>query len=244
MKLGPKTPRHAPRSHGRPLARLERRRGWARWPQPETYCNNYNRRSTLSLMKEHYESSHVAQLLATPRALRLHRAGAAGFAVFAQGNQPSTVIKPPPASHAGAFAGCRAACGTRLRPARHGVVAEEIVARVNNDIITLSGLRKSGSQALQPRCHGRMPGSVRPERVEAMYRDKQKDSAARLDRPATPDPARQGRGHQRRRRDVIKRLDDVRKQNGLASARRAGKGRRKRGPLLGRVQVRSSAMAC
>ena len=88
------------------------------------------------------------------------------FSVFAQ-QQPSTVIKPPPPPAPAPVAAAPAS------PVHHGVIAEEIVARVNNDIVTLSDYEKA-EQALHhdvtEECQ-----ACSPERVETMYRDKQKD---------------------------------------------------------------------
>src|ERR1700759_909676 len=109
-------------------------------------------------------TSQSLQLLALPiLALGLP------FSVFAQ-QQPSTVIKPPPAPTSEPPT---AAAAAPAAPVHHGVVAEEIVARVNNDIITLRDYSKA-EQALRhdvtEECQ-----ACPPERVETMYRDKQKD---------------------------------------------------------------------
>jgi peptidyl-prolyl cis-trans isomerase SurA len=94
------------------------------------------------------------------------------------------------------------------------VVAEEIVARVNNDIITLSDYSKA-EQALRhdvtEECQ-----ACPPERVETMYRDKQKD----LLRDLIDQQLLIQRGKDEGisvEADVIKQLDEVRKQNNLAS---------------------------
>src|SRR6202007_3070285 len=58
-------------------------------------------------------------------------------------------------------------------PGHHGVIAEEIVARVNNDIISLTDYAKA-EEALRHDVREECQACA-PERVEAMYKDKQKD---------------------------------------------------------------------
>jgi peptidyl-prolyl cis-trans isomerase SurA len=130
------------------------------------------------------------------------------FSVFAQ-QQPSTVIKPPPPPPTPTPAAPAPAASVH-----HGVVAEEIVARVNNDIVTLSDYEKA-EQALRhdvtEECQ-----ACSPERVETMYRDKQKD----LLRDLIDQQLLIQRGKDEGisvEADVIKQLDEVRKQNNLAS---------------------------
>ena len=133
------------------------------------------------------------------------------FAVFAQ-QQPSTVIKPPPAPTPTPAPAPAAAAPAA--PVHHGVVAEEIVARVNNDIITLSDYAKA-EQALRHDVTDECQGCP-PERVETMYRDKQKD----LLRDLIDQQLLIQRGKDEGinvESDVIKQLDEVRKQNNLAS---------------------------
>jgi peptidyl-prolyl cis-trans isomerase SurA len=133
------------------------------------------------------------------------------FSVFAQ-QQPSTVIKPPPAPTPAPTPAPVAAAPAA--PVHHGLVAEEIVARVNNDIITLSDYAKA-EQALRndvtEECQ-----ACPPERVETMYRDKQKDLLRDLiDQQLLVQRAKdEGISVEA---DVIKQLDEVRKQNNLAS---------------------------
>ncbi len=87
------------------------------------------------------------------------------FSVFAQ-QQPSTVIKPPPAPTPTPTPAPAAAAPAA--PVHHGVVAEEIVARVNNDIITLSDYSKA-EQALRhdvtEECQG-LPARARRNNVQ------------------------------------------------------------------------------
>src|SRR5277367_4082597 len=130
--------------------------------------------------------------------------------IFAQGNQ-TTVIKPPPPPPGASAAAPAAAPAASTR---HGVIAEEIVARVNNDIITLTDYAKAEvalKQDVAEECQG-----CAPDRMEAMYKDKQKD----LLRDMIDQQLLVQRGKDEGvsvETDVIKRLDDVRKQNGLAS---------------------------
>jgi len=130
--------------------------------------------------------------------------------IFAQGNQ-TTVIKPPPPPPGASAAAPVAAPAASTR---HGVIAEEIVARVNNDIITLTDYAKAEvalKQDVAEECQG-----CAPDRMEAMYKDKQKD----LLRDMIDQQLLVQRGKDEGvsvETDVIKRLDDVRKQNGLAS---------------------------
>jgi peptidyl-prolyl cis-trans isomerase SurA len=133
------------------------------------------------------------------------------FSVFAQ-QQPSTVVNPPPSP--APTPSPTPAAATPAAPVHHGVVAEEIVARVNNDIITLSDYAKA-EQALRhdvtEECQ-----ACPPERVETMYRDKQKD----LLRDLIDQQLLIQRGKDEGisvEADVIKQLDEVRKQNNLPS---------------------------
>ncbi len=146
-------------------------------------------------------TSQILQLLA-PTILAL----ALPFLVFAQ-QQPSTVVNPPP-SHAPTLSPTPAAA-TPAAPVHHGAIAEEIVARVNNDIITLSDYDKA-EQALRHDVTEECQGCP-PERVEAMYKDKQKD----LLRDLIDQQLLIQRGKDEGisvEADVIKQLDEVRKQ--------------------------------
>jgi peptidyl-prolyl cis-trans isomerase SurA len=125
------------------------------------------------------------------------------LSLFAQLKQ-STAIPAPPAPPPAAAAS----------PTHHGVVVEEIVARVNNDIITLTDYDKAGGalhQDVADECQG-----CAADRVDAMYKDKQKD----LLRDMIDQQLLIQRGKDEAisvETDVIKRLDEVRKQNSLAS---------------------------
>jgi len=130
------------------------------------------------------------------------------FSLLAQ-QQPSTVMKPPPPPAATPTPAPAAAA-----PVHHGAIAEEIVARVNNDIITLSDYDKA-EQALRHDVTEECQGCP-PERVEAMYKDKQKD----LLRDLIDQELLIQRGKDEGisvEADVIKQLDEVRRQNKLAS---------------------------
>jgi peptidyl-prolyl cis-trans isomerase SurA len=129
------------------------------------------------------------------------------LSIFAQ-QQPSTVIKPPPPPTPAPAAAAPAA------PAHHGIIAEEIVARVNNDIISLTDYAKA-EEALRHDVREECQACA-PERVEAMYKDKQKD----LLRDLIDQQLLIQRGKDEGisvEAEVIKQLDEVRKQNNLAS---------------------------
>jgi len=123
--------------------------------------------------------------------------------LFAQ-QQPSMVIKPPPAPTP-----APAAASTH-----HGLIVEEIVARVNNDIISLTDYQKA-EEALHHDVSEDCQGCP-PDRLDAMYKDKVKDLLRDLiDQQLLIQRAKdEGISVET---DVIKRLDDVRKQNNLAS---------------------------
>jgi peptidyl-prolyl cis-trans isomerase SurA len=92
------------------------------------------------------------------------------------------------------------------------VIVEEIIARVNNSIITLSDYQKSDAQLreeIQHECT-----ACPADKMEAMYRDRQKDLLRDLiDQQLLIQRAKdEGVSVET---DVIKRLDEVRKQNNL-----------------------------
>jgi len=94
------------------------------------------------------------------------------------------------------------------------VIVEEIVARVNNSIITLSDYRKADDQLreeIQHACQG-----CTADKMESMYRDRQKDLLRDLiDQQLLVQRAKdQGTSVET---DVVKRLDEIRKQNNLQS---------------------------
>src|SRR5271154_6789905 len=96
----------------------------------------------------------------------------------------------------------------------NGKVVEEIIARVNNEIITLSDYEKAQSQLHEEVQHD-CPGCT-PERMEAIYADRQKN----LLRDEIDQQLLVQRGKDMGisvEADVIKQLDSVRQQNNLAS---------------------------
>jgi peptidyl-prolyl cis-trans isomerase SurA len=101
-----------------------------------------------------------------------------------------------------------------LRAQSKGTVVEEIVARVNNDAITLSDMQKA-DQALHEEIAHDCQGCP-PDRVEEVYKDKQKDLLRDLiDQALLVERAKDMAVSVET--DVIKRLDEMRKQNNIAS---------------------------
>jgi len=107
------------------------------------------------------------------------------------------------------------ACGSaRAQDKPKSVIVEEIIARVNNNIITLSEYQKADNQLreeIQRECQG-----CPADKMEGLYRDRQKDLLRDLiDQQLLVQRAKdQGVSVES---DVIKRLDEVRKQNNLQS---------------------------
>ena len=96
----------------------------------------------------------------------------------------------------------------------NGKVIEEIIARVNNEIITLSDYEKAQSQLHEEVQHD-CPNCT-PERMEALYAERQKN----LLRDEIDQQLLVQRGKDMGisvEADVIKQLDSVRQQNNLAS---------------------------
>ncbi len=114
---------------------------------------------------------------------------------------------------------CLAALLLASGPARgqakpKSVIVEEIIARVNNGIITLSDYQKADNQLreeIQHECQG-----CTADKMETMYRDRQKDLLRDLiDQQLLVQRAKdQGVSVET---DVIKQLDEVRKSNNLQS---------------------------
>jgi peptidyl-prolyl cis-trans isomerase SurA len=103
---------------------------------------------------------------------------------------------------------------SRVTAQDKGTVVEEIVARVNNSIITLSDLQKADQSLRDEVAHGCQ--NCTPDRISAQYKDRQKDLLRDLidqqllierakDMGITGDT------------ELVKRLDDIRKQNNLSS---------------------------
>jgi peptidyl-prolyl cis-trans isomerase SurA len=95
-----------------------------------------------------------------------------------------------------------------------GTVIEEIVARVNNDAITLSDVQKA-DQALHEEIAHDCQGCP-PEKMEEIYKDKQKDLLRDLIDQALLVERAKDMGISVET-DVIKRLDEIRKQNNMGS---------------------------
>src|SRR5579863_8179162 len=93
-------------------------------------------------------------------------------------------------------------------------VVEEIIARVNNDIITMSDYQKADQQLREEVAHDCT--GCPPDKVQSEYRDQQKDLLRGLIDQSLLVQRAKDMGISVES-DVIKRLDDVRKQNGLAS---------------------------
>jgi peptidyl-prolyl cis-trans isomerase SurA len=100
------------------------------------------------------------------------------------------------------------------QPRPKGVIVEEIIARVNNSIITLSDYQKADASLREEIAHECQTCTV--DKAEAMYRDRQKD----LLRDLIDQQLLVQRGKDEGisvETDLIKRLDEVRKENKLAS---------------------------
>ncbi|MGB0035359.1 MAG: peptidylprolyl isomerase, partial [Candidatus Acidiferrales bacterium] len=99
-------------------------------------------------------------------------------------------------------------------PQSKGVIVEQIIARVNNDIITLSDFQKADEtlhKEIAQDCRG-----CSADRIDQEYKDRSKDLLRDLiDQDLLVSRAKDmGLSVET---DVIKRLDEVRKQNNLAS---------------------------
>jgi peptidyl-prolyl cis-trans isomerase SurA len=112
------------------------------------------------------------------------------------------------------LAGMALAMPSNARAQSKATVVEEIVARVNNDAITLSDVQKA-DQALHEEIAHDCQGCP-PDRVEEVYKEKQKDLLRDLiDQALLVERAKDMAISVET--DVIKRLDELRKQNNLAS---------------------------
>jgi peptidyl-prolyl cis-trans isomerase SurA len=101
-----------------------------------------------------------------------------------------------------------------VRAQSKGMVVEEIVARVNNDAITLSDLQKADQQLHEEIVHD--CAGCSPDKVDEVYKEKQKDLLRDLVDQALLTERAKDMGISVET-DVIKRLDELRKQNNLAS---------------------------
>jgi peptidyl-prolyl cis-trans isomerase SurA len=95
-----------------------------------------------------------------------------------------------------------------------GKVVEEIVARVNNEIITLSDYEKAQATTRQEATQDCQ--ACPPEKLEAMYKEREKDVLRDLINQALLVQHAKDLGISVET-DVVKRLDQVRQQNNLAS---------------------------
>ena len=122
----------------------------------------------------------------------------------------------PPQPSAGiiAFAALGLALPSLARAQSKGIVVEEIVARVNNDAITLSDVQKA-DQALHEEIAHDCQGCP-PEKMDEIYKDKQKDLLRDLIDQALLVERAKDMGISVET-DVIKRMDEIRKQNNLGS---------------------------
>jgi peptidyl-prolyl cis-trans isomerase SurA len=112
------------------------------------------------------------------------------------------------------LAGIALATPTDVRAQSKGTVVEEIVARVNNDAITLSDVLKADQslhEEIEHDCQG-----CSPDKVEEVYKEKQKDLLRDLIDQALLIERAKDMGISVET-DVIKRLDELRKQNNLGS---------------------------
>jgi len=112
------------------------------------------------------------------------------------------------------FAGIAFVMPTDVRAQSKGFVVEEIVARVNNDAITLSDVQKA-DQSLHEEIVHDCPGCSR-DKVDEVYKEKQKDLLRDLVDQALLTERAKDMGISVET-DVIKRLDELRKQNNLGS---------------------------
>jgi peptidyl-prolyl cis-trans isomerase SurA len=112
------------------------------------------------------------------------------------------------------LAGLALATPSDVRAQSKGMVVEEIVARVNNDAITLSDMQKA-DQSLHEEIVHDCPGCS-PDKVDEVYKEKQKDLLRDLVDQALLTERAKDMGISVET-DVIKRLDELRKQNNLGS---------------------------
>jgi len=103
---------------------------------------------------------------------------------------------------------------TSARAQAKAAVVEEIIARVNNDVITLSDYQKADQQLREEIAHDCQ--GCPPAKVEEEYKAQQKDLLRGLVDQSLLVQRAKDMGISVET-DVIKRLDEVRKQNGLNS---------------------------
>jgi peptidyl-prolyl cis-trans isomerase SurA len=103
---------------------------------------------------------------------------------------------------------------SNARAQAKSAVVEEIIARVNNDVITMSDYQKAEEQLREEVAHD-CQGCAQ-DKLLAEFKDQQKDLLRGLIDQSLMVQRAKDMGVSVES-DVIKRLDDVRKQNGLAS---------------------------
>jgi peptidyl-prolyl cis-trans isomerase SurA len=103
---------------------------------------------------------------------------------------------------------------SRARAQEKSTVVEEIIARVNNDVITRSDYEKAEAQLREEVAHDCQ--GCPADRMDAEFKAQQKDLLRGLIDQSLMVQRAKDMGISMES-DVIKRLDDVRKQNGLAS---------------------------
>jgi peptidyl-prolyl cis-trans isomerase SurA len=103
---------------------------------------------------------------------------------------------------------------TGARAQAKALVVEEIIARVNNDVITMSDYQKAEEQLREEVAHDCQ--GCPQDKLFAEFKDQQKDLLRGLIDQSLMVQRAKDMGISVES-DVIKRLDDVRKQNGLAS---------------------------
>jgi peptidyl-prolyl cis-trans isomerase SurA len=140
-----------------------------------------------------------------------------------------------------AFIGLAVVLAPQASAQAKGTVVEEIVVRVNNSAITLSDIQKaeqSMHEEIAHDCQG-----CAPEKVDEIYKDKQKDLLRDLIDQALLVERAKDLGISVET-DVIKRLDEIRKQNNLGSMEEFEKEVEKQG--LGwedfKAQIRNSLL--
>jgi peptidyl-prolyl cis-trans isomerase SurA len=112
------------------------------------------------------------------------------------------------------LAGIALAMPLDVRAQTKGTVIEEIVARVNNDAITLSDVQKA-DQSLHEEIAHDCQGCAQ-DKMEELYKEKQKDLLRDLIDQALLVERAKDMGISVDT-DLVKRLDEIRRQNNLAS---------------------------
>jgi peptidyl-prolyl cis-trans isomerase SurA len=138
-------------------------------------------------------------------------------ALRAQAPAPSPAAKTAPAAATAVTAipaASALAPAAVPAPASKGVLLDEIVARVNNDIISLSDFQKADDtlrKEVAQDCQ-----ACAPEKMEAEYKDKQKDLLRDLIDQSLLVQRAKDMGVSVET-DLVKRLDEIRKENNIPS---------------------------